>query len=171
MRNLLFLLMSFVITGNTFAKTIESVLYTLTEKGTENVIGKIIVKDLKKKGIEITVYGTNMAQGAHGFHLHEKKSLGPTTNNGKIVVAGQAGGHWDPDKTGTHKGPFGNGHRGDLEQVVVDNKGMLHSVQTNSRIMFKDVKNKSFMVHVHSDNYTDKPKLGGSGARMYGASF
>ncbi|MGL4388790.1 MAG: superoxide dismutase family protein, partial [Brevinema sp.] len=108
----------------------------------------------------------------NGFHLHEKNMLTPSTNSkGEIIVGGMAGGHWDPDKTGKHLGPEGNGHRGDLPQIEVNAKGMVNQKIMSKKIKLSDITGKSFMVHINPDNYTDKPSLGGSGARMYGAAF
>lgn len=43
-----------------------------------------------------------------------------TKVDGKDMVGGGAGGHWDPDKTGAHKGPYDKtGHKGDLPAVYV----------------------------------------------------
>ncbi|MGL5955486.1 MAG: superoxide dismutase family protein [Brevinema sp.] len=170
----LFILLLFLSTVNLYAqKSIEGIIYMIMPDGIGEEVGSIMVKDLKKQGIEIIVIGSNLQAGTHGFHLHEKNMLGPTTNDqGVVVPGGQAGGHWDPDKTGQHLGPEGNGHRGDLPQLVISNDQMIHTTLTNARIRFKDIKGKSLMIHANPDNYSDLPEpLGGSGGRMYAAPF
>ena len=42
---------------------------------------------------------------------------------GKPMAALAAGGHYDPDKTDRHAGPYGNGHLGDLPFLYVDKEG------------------------------------------------
>ncbi len=154
-------------------ESLTSKLYTLSEKGIDKEIGTITVIDLGEAGIAIEVVATNIAPGEHGFHLHEKSTLTPTTNKeGKVVIAGGAGGHWDPEKTGKHLGPEGNGHKGDLPKLTVAKDGTVKAKVISSKIFIKDIPGKSFMVHVHGDNYLDKPAtLGGGGARLYAAPF
>ena len=154
-------------------ETLTSKLYTLSDKGTDKEVGTITVTDLGVEGISIEVVATNIAAGEHGFHIHEKSDLTATTSpEGKTVIAGAAGGHWDPDNTGVHLGPDGNGHRGDLPKLVVAEDGNLNVTVLSPKIFIKDIPGKSFMVHVNGDNYLDEPTtLGGGGARLYAAPF
>src|SRR5689334_20275161 len=57
-------------------------------------------------GVLFTPNLTNLPPGLHGFHLHEKPNCDNTTEKGKVVVAGAAGGHWDPEHTMHHEGPY-----------------------------------------------------------------
>ena len=154
-------------------KPLESNLYNLTEKGTDQIFGTIVVKPLAEQGIIIQVSATNLTPGIYGFHIHETNLLTPLVKtDGSQVIGGMAGGHWDPDNTGLHLGPDGDGHRGDLPQLVVDENGFVNSVMTNTKIQLADIKGKSFMVHGNPDNYSDIPlPLGGSGARMFASPF
>ena len=154
-------------------KPLEGTLYNLTEKGTDQKFGAIVVKPLAEKGIIIQVSATNLTPGTYGFHIHETNVLTPLVKeDGSQVIGGMAGGHWDPDKTGLHLGPEGNGHRGDLPQLVVDKNGIINSIITNTKIQLADIKGKSFMVHGNPDNYSDTPlPLGGSGPRMFASPF
>ena len=84
-----------------------------------------------------------------------------------IAVAGlAAGGHWDPDETGQHLGPFGNGHRGDLSRLVVDDDGKTNTSVVAPRLSTADLKGKALIVHAGGDTYRDEPPLGGGGARV-----
>ena len=110
--------------------------------------------------------------GVHGFHLHETNTLTPTTNNnGDTVIGGGAGGHWDPENTGIHTGPDGNGHKGDLPSITVADDGSVNETVIAKRIVFTDVAGKSFMIHAGGDTYSDEPTLGGGGARLYASPF
>ncbi|MGL4560661.1 MAG: superoxide dismutase family protein [Brevinema sp.] len=167
--NLLFLLTAI----NMYGVTYEATLYALTEKGLGESVGKIVVEEMDKGGIKINLYGTNLAPGYHGFHLHETNTLGPSKNNKKeLVIGGLAGGHWDPDKTGKHLGPNKNGHRGDLPKIKVSKNGILKQQVISKKINISDILGKSLMIHMHSDNYSDHPMpLGGGGGRLYAAPF
>src|SRR5690554_6575644 len=57
--------------------------------------------------ITMTEYGAlfipaikGVESGVYGFHVHENASCEPKEQEGKLVPALAAGGHWDPDKTG-----------------------------------------------------------------------
>lgn len=150
----------------------EMPLYTLSESGLDKEIGTISVSNKGYFGINITIKATNLVPGEHGFHLHETNTLTPTTNDsGAIVIGGGAGGHWDPDNTGIHAGPGGNGHRGDLAFITVANDGSIDITVKAKKIKFADIKGKSFMIHAGGDTYSDTPTLGGGGARLYASPF
>ena len=83
------------------------------------------------------------------------------------MVAGlAAGGHWDPDETGEHLGPFGNGHRGDLSRLVVNDDGTTPTSVVAPRLSTADLRGKALVVHAGGDTYSDTPALGGGGARI-----
>lgn len=104
--------------------------------------------------------------GEHGFHVHEKPTCKPAKQGEKPVAALAAGGHYDPDKTGHHRGPYGNGHRGDLPRLVVDSKGMATEAVVAPRLTLKELKGHSLMIHKGGDNYSDNPPMGGGGPRI-----
>ncbi|MGL4367785.1 MAG: superoxide dismutase family protein [Brevinemataceae bacterium] len=153
---------------------ISTVIYELndSESGTGNEVGTVSIHDLDGKGVVIKVDSENMVPGEHGFHLHETNVLTPMSkDDGTIVLGGMSGGHWDPDNTGKHLGPNGNGHRGDLPFIIIDKDGKVNAEITNTRLLLNDFKGRALMIHVNTDNYTDTPPLGGSGSRMYAAPF
>ncbi len=80
-----------------------------------------------------------------------------------------AGGHWDPNNKGSHQGPYGNGHLGDLPILYVDKEGDANSPVFAPRIHnLNEIKGHSLMIHSGGDNYSDHPEaLGGGGARMW----
>ncbi len=63
-----------------------------------------------------------------------------------------AGGHLDPQNTGKHEGPEGQGHLGDLPVLVVNNDGIASEPVTAPRLKSLDeVKDKALMIHVGGD--------------------
>lgn len=151
--------------------TMKSSIYELNEKGKGKKVGYIEVTKMKE-GVSIRVVASGIKPGSVGFHMHEKNSITTTKDDkGQEVIGGGLGGHWDPDNTKKHAGPNGDGHRGDLDMLIVNENGKVDQVVTSTRISYEDVKGKSFVIHAMSDNYTDDPVNGGSGARIYAAIF
>ena len=80
---------------------------------------------------------------------------------------GGAPGHYDPQGTGRHEGPYGKGHLGDLPALYVDQEGRVTVPVLAPRLKVSDVKGHSLMIHGGGDNYSDQPeKLGGGGPRI-----
>jgi len=123
----------------------------------QNQYGTVLTPDLK-----------DLPAGVHGFHLHQNPSCAPAQENGKPVPAGAAGGHWDPDSTNAHKGPYDDsGHRGDLPALYVGADGKATYPVLAPRLKAEDFKGHALMVHAGGDNHSDHPeKLGGGGARV-----
>lgn len=105
--------------------------------------------------------------GVRGFHVHAVGSCDATEADGKVTPAGAAGGHWDPEETGSHKGPWADGHKGDLPALYVDPEGSINYPVVAPRISdINELKGLALMIHVGGDNYSDDPlPLGGGGAR------
>jgi Cu-Zn family superoxide dismutase len=136
-------------------------------KGAEQAIGTIKIEQ-NKYGTLLTPDLKGLPPGTHGFHLHEKPSCEPAVADGKPVPAGAAGGHWDPDNTGAHKGPYDDsGHKGDLPAIYVNADGTASYPVLAPRLKADEFKGHALMIHVGGDNHSDHPdKLGGGGARM-----
>lgn len=127
--------------------------------------------------IEETSYGLlfrpdlkGLPAGLHGFHVHEKPACGATANpQGQKVAGLEAGGHYDPQGSKRHEGPYGKGHLGDLPALVVTADGVAnYSVLAPRLRSLSDVKGRALMIHQGGDNHSDHPAaLGGGGARMY----
>lgn len=105
--------------------------------------------------------------GLHGFHLHENPSCLTAQKDGAPVTALAAGGHYDPDASGKHDTPWGDGHRGDLPPLSVDAEGSATQPVLAPRLKMSDLRGRSLMVHAGGDNHADHPvTLGGGGARI-----
>ncbi|WP_428776048.1 superoxide dismutase family protein [Vibrio sp.] len=115
----------------------------------------------------ITGLAENM-QGLHGFHVHQNPSCEPVEKNGKTVLGGGAGGHYDPENTGKHGYPWTNSnHLGDLPALYVDSHGDAMQPVLAPRLKQADLSGRALMVHMGGDNHSDHPNaLGGGGARV-----
>ena len=96
--------------------------------------------------------------GGHGFHLHEN----PDCGDGGLA----AGGHYDPENTGVHAGPYGDGHLGALPRLESDG-GRVTAAVVAPRLTIDDVFGRALVIHEGGDNYSDVPSPnGGGGPRM-----
>lgn len=125
--------------------------------------------------VEQTEYGTtftpslkNVSTGLHGFHIHQNPSCDSAEKNGKTVLGGAAGGHYDPENTGKHGHPWtDSNHLGDLPPLFADEKGDVNQPVLAPRVKVADLKGRALMIHAGGDNHSDHPKpLGGGGARL-----
>jgi Cu-Zn family superoxide dismutase len=129
-----------------------------TDAGAGKKIGTVTVDDTIY-GLILTPKLHDLPAGVHGFHIH---AMADCEHDGMA-----AGGHYDPDKTDAHKGPYDNGHLGDLPVLIVDAKGEATLPVLAPRLKLAFIKNHALMIHAGGDNYADKPaKLGGGGARL-----
>ncbi|WP_312228390.1 superoxide dismutase [Cu-Zn] SodC [Pseudescherichia sp.] len=138
----------------------------VTSQGVGQSIGTVKITETDK-GLEFAPDLKALPPGDHGFHVHAKGTCEPAMKDGKPSAAEAAGGHLDPHTTGKHEGPEGAGHTGDLPVLQVNNDGKATQPVVSPRLKKLDeVKNRSLMIHVGGDNYSDKPEpLGGGGAR------
>lgn len=141
-------------------------IHLLTDEGTGKEIGTVTATDTKY-GLLLTPNLIDLSPGLHGFHVHEHANCGPGEKDGKNVAGLAAGGHYDPDKTGKHLGPYAEGHLGDLPALFVDKDGKATTPVLAPRLKTGDLKGRSLMIHAGGDNYSDDPApLGGGGARV-----
>ena len=148
------------------ASVIEVTINRINTEGIGEPIGTISARDTDQ-GLVILPDLSGLSEGEHGFHLHAGDQCNPQTNDEGASVAGLAAlGHWDPDETNTHLGPFGNGHRGDLSRLVVDRDGNTTTSVVAPRLKASDLRGRALVVHAGGDTYSDIPPLGGGGARI-----
>lgn len=134
--------------------------------GIGKAIGQVTVAE-SPFGTVFTPALTGLPPGLHGFHLHENGSCDPKEQEGKMVPALAAGGHFDPKATRQHSTPWGEGHLGDLPALFVDANGNANQPVLAPRLKISDVPNHALMIHIGADNHADHPApLGGGGARM-----
>ena len=136
----------------------DSVVVNISETAAGASVGSIRVEQTAD-GARFTPNLTGLTPGEHGFHVHVNPSCG---------MAGQdAGGHYDPQNTGRHEGPNGDGHLGDLPTLSVNSSGAATTPVVAPRVRVRDLDGRSLMIHAGGDNYSDTPAaLGGGGARV-----
>lgn len=125
-------------------------------------VGKLQVSQ-RSGAVRIRVQVRGVPPGAHGLHVHQAPTCGPAPFD-------SAGPHFDPTHRQQHGGPLGNGHAGDLGNVVVgsNGKGTVDFV-TRRLSLGSDslsLRGRTLVLHAELDNLTDIPPNGGSGARI-----
>lgn len=138
----------------------------VTADGTSRELGVVTVS-ASKHGAVFTPALEGLEPGLHGFHLHAKPDCSAAPKDGKMSAAEAAGGHYDPDKSGTHGAPWGSGHRGDLPALYVDAQGKATQAVLAPRLKSDEVRGHALMIHAGGDNHAEHPEpLGGGGARV-----
>ena len=135
-------------------------MFATTDQGFGQSVGSVLIQ-ATKDGLLLTPDLHGLSPGPHGFHIHQTPSC---ADNGMA-----AGGHFDPQKTAKHRGPFSDqGHLGDLPVLMVNADGSVKTPVLAPRIKdLSTIAHKSLMVHEGGDNYSDTPeKQGGGGGRM-----
>lgn len=151
--------------GTAWADEVTIEMNAVDAQGVQESIGTVTVTDTGY-GALFTPSLEGLTPGLHGFHVHENPSCAPADKDGTVVAGLSAGGHFDPFKTGKHKGPYGDGHLGDLPALYVDELGEATHPIMAPRVSVANLKGRSLMIHADGDNYSDDPKpLGGGGAR------
>ncbi|MDJ0674747.1 MAG: superoxide dismutase [Cu-Zn] SodC [Calothrix sp. MO_167.B42] len=147
-------------------KTISTPIHLVDNHGTGREIGTVKLQNTRF-GLLLTPDLEELEPGVHGFHVHENPSCEPADRNGQKVAALAAGGHFDPRGTGKHEGPYGRGHLGDLPPLFVIDEGTATIPVLAPRLRVRKVRNRSFIIHMNGDNFSDTPEpLGGGGARV-----
>lgn len=164
MRQAIWLAVAMLLPASASAVMVE--MHAVTAEGVGQSIGTVKL-EAEQQGTKLTPDLAELTPGAHGFHVHEQGSCEPETKDGKTTAAGAAGGHYDPEDTGRHAGPYGDGHLGDLPVLYVNAEGQAKDPVLAPRIKPEQIAGRALMVHAGGDNYSDEPeKLGGGGARV-----
>lgn len=141
---------------------------TMNDLKTGESIGTIIVSNYDDDGVVFTPNLTGLTPGIHGFHIHENGDCSSAMKDGKKVLGGAAGGHFDPENTGKHSVPWSEkGHEGDLPTLYADKSGNASHPIFAPELALSDVEGLAMMIHAGGDNYSDTPNpLGGGGDRV-----
>lgn len=139
----------------------------VSSEGIGKQLGTVTI-DQSKYGLVFTPELSGLQPGVHGFHLHAQGSCAPAEKDGATVAAGAAGGHWDPQNSGKHDYPWGEGHLGDLPPLYVNADGTATQAVLAPRLKdLNALKGLALMIHAGGDNHADSPApLGGGGARV-----
>lgn len=151
--------------SNAMANTVVQ-MSMVDAKGVGANIGQVTISE-SKYGLVFTPALKGLTPGMHGFHLHQNASCEAKENEGKMVPALAAGGHYDPLNSKRHDTPWGDGHMGDLPALFVDADGNANQPVLAPRLKTSDLAGRSLMIHMGGDNHSDHPAaLGGGGARV-----
>ena len=153
--------------GTVHAASLEVPMNLVSADGAPQAIGSITI-DETAYGLVFTPKLQSLPAGIHGFHVHENGSCEPGVKDDVKVAALAAGGHFDPQKTGKHLGPYADGHLGDLPAIYVTHDGIANYPVLAPRLKtLSQIKGHALMIHAGGDNHSDMPKpLGGGGERM-----
>lgn len=147
-----------------FAASSNVEITAISAEGTGKSLGSVSLSETEA-GLTLQVRVAEMADGDHGFHVHEKGNCGPGEKNGKTEAGLAAGPHYDPHATKSHKGPSGGGHDGDLPKLTAAG-GKIDQTVTVKGIKLADIAGRSLMIHEAGDNYSDEPENGGGKGRI-----
>lgn len=110
----------------------------------------------------------NAPAGMHGIHIHVGGSCADSVDDGGVVAAGMAGGHWNPATMnhGELGGDGGMHHAGDLGNVTVSAVGgTANKSVTTMEWKVADVVGKTVVLHMKEDDLMTNPS-GNSGSRI-----
>ncbi len=168
--NITVLLSIFCLNTNTYAESkVRVTLYKATTKGSGvGVVLGTLTFYPAHGGVVLVPNVQGLTAGLHGLHIHQKPSCQFGIKNGKRTAALEAGGHWDPNRTNTHAGPYHTrGHLGDLPALYADAQHQAIHPEFAPQLKIKDLSGHAIIVHQGGDNYSDYPApLGGGGARI-----
>ncbi|PMY62137.1 MULTISPECIES: superoxide dismutase family protein [Pseudomonas] len=156
-----------IVMGTAHAASLNVPMNLVSADGAPQAIGTVRVSETPY-GLLFTPDLKALPAGVHGFHVHENGSCAAGTKDGVKIAALAAGGHFDPQKTGKHLGPYGDGHLGDLPALYVTADGISDYPVLAPRLKsLAEIKGRALMIHTGSDNHSDMPKpLGGGGDRV-----
>ena len=147
-------------------ETLDVDMHKVSVDGVEESIGTISLEQTDH-GLLLTPSLSDLEPGVYGFHVHQNASCEPAENDdGEMTAAQAAGGHYDPEESGTHQGPYGDGHLGDLPVLTVNDDGEANLPVLAPRLSMEDMPGRALMIHEGGDTYSDEPHLGGGGGRM-----
>jgi len=140
---------------------------TMTNLNSNQPAGTIELSE-SQYGVVFMPHLSGITPGVHGFHVHTNPSCASSEKDGKTVLGGGAGGHYDPMNTGKHGYPWtDDNHLGDLPALYVDMDGNASQPVVAPRLKLSDLKGRALMIHAGGDNHSDQPAaLGGGGARV-----
>lgn len=138
----------------------------VSAQGVGQAVGTVIATQ-SPDGLVLTPHLFGLPPGVHGFHLHANPSCLAEGKDGKTGPGLAAGGHFDPAGTGSHQGPLGAGHKGDLPPLLVSASGVADHPVVVPHLTLDDIAGHALVIHAGGDNFADTPDpLGGGGGRI-----
>jgi superoxide dismutase, Cu-Zn family len=126
----------------------------------------VLTEEKVGEGVKIQLKASQLSPGPHGFHIHETGQCTPPDFK-------SAGGHFNPHHKAHGKLNTNGAHAGDLDNIVADAKGNVHSEQVAKGVtlakgqlhsLFKSG-GTSLVIHEGPDDLKTDP-AGNSGKRV-----
>jgi superoxide dismutase, Cu-Zn family len=167
MRDIALMVIGFVLTtGCSGLLAQESVptaiIKRLTDQGPAEEVGTVTFHD-SRYGLLIEPNLRGLPPGMKGTHIHENRSCASGAIDFVNAPGIGAGNHYDPMRTGEHMGPYGDGHLGDLPNIIVEQDGTASLPVLAPRLKTSDLSGRSIIVHAGKDNYSNST----GGGRAY----
>lgn len=143
-------------------------VHRVTPEETGQAVGRIAFED-SRFGLLVKPGLKALTAGPHAAHVHENAACGAMVEKGRAMPAGAAGGHYDPAATGRREGPYGNGHLGDLPNLIFEQDGTASIPVLAPRMTIGDVRGRALMIHAAADRYAGHARhaQGKGGMRIY----
>lgn len=156
-------------TSSQNSQTLSVEIFRATENGLGHQLGTVTISE-SPYGLVFTPQLKELTPGLYAFHIHTNPDCGLDHKDGKVTVAGLAGGHLDPQQTNRHSTPWDDkGHLGDLPPLYVDEKGNANLPVLSPKLKkLSDVKGHSLMIHTGHENYSDHPDSSGENGARFG---
>lgn len=145
--------------GMTAAARAAEVTVTIREVTNEGIgqeIGHVQLED-NTYGLLVRPDLRGLSPGPHGMHVHENPNCGPVKHDDKVIPAGAAGGHYDPQHTGRAEGPYGEGALGDLPNLIAEPDGSVTIPTLAPRLQVRDIRGRALVIHAGADRYRAEP--------------
>lgn len=153
------------LSASAYAADVSVDINKITPDGVGDKLGTVVISEKSGGGLQFKVDLTGVTPGEHGFHVHATGDCAAQTKDGKLQAGLAAGPHYDPTSSKSHKGPTGQGHKGDLPFLTATDKGV-NVVVSAPHLTLADVSGRALMIHEGGDNYTDHPENGGGKGRI-----
>lgn len=131
------------------ASEVESAVARLDPMHGEDAVGTVTFTD-GEYGMLATPDLAGLDTGLHAAHIHENGDCGDSPDG---TALGAAGDHYDPGRTTRHAGPYGDGHLGDLPNLVVEADGRAVMPVLAPRVRVADIRGRALILHAGADRY------------------
>lgn len=156
---------SLALSASAYAADVSVDINKITSDGDGEKLGTAVISEKSGGGLQFKVDMIGVTPGEHGFHVHASGDCAAQSKDGKMQAGLAAGPHYDPTSSKSHRGPSGQGHKGDLPFLTATDKG-INVVVSAPHLALADVQGRALMVHEGGDNYTDHPENGGGKGRI-----
>ena len=136
-------------------------IHRVSAEGTGARVGTLALRQ-HEDGLLVLPLLQGLEPGAHALHVHEHPSCAPAETSDGSQPGGAAGGHFDPEDTGRYAGPYAEGARGDLPNLIAEANGTATTPVLAPRATLSQVRGRSVMLHAGADRYG--PRLPGADA-------